>query len=84
MKKALIRVMFALVAVFALAAPAFASTANTYTMPDIGTAFSGSLAALWTNVLDVVTIVLPAGLAIMGIAIAIGLGKKFIKMFSRG
>jgi hypothetical protein len=56
----------------------------TYAMPEIGTHFGTALNALWTNVLDVVVIVLPAGLAIMGLAIAIGLGKKFIKMFSRG
>ncbi len=81
--KRVISVLFAVVALAALAIPAFAAEV-TYEMPDMDSAFGDSLSGLWTNVLGIVELVLPAGLAIMGVSIAIGLGKKFIRMFSRG
>jgi hypothetical protein len=83
MKKALSRVLFAVIAVVALALPAFADTAPTYAMPNIGTQFGTALQSLWANVIDIIALVLPAGLAIMGISIAVGLGRKFIRMFAK-
>jgi hypothetical protein len=80
MKKKVSALMFALVAVLALTVPAFAST-PTYNMPDVGASFSTALGGMWTNILEMVTIVLPAGLAILGISLVIGLGRKFIRMF---
>jgi hypothetical protein len=84
MKRSIISVMALVVLVATMAIPVLADTGTPgFAMPQIGTHFGNALQVLWSNIIDLIVIVLPAGLAIMGMSIAIGLGKKFIRMFAK-
>ena len=56
---------------------------GTGTTLDLGATFGTGMGTIVDNIMAMVAVVLPLGLGILGVYIAIGAGKKIVKMFSK-
>jgi len=82
MKKRIRILMLAVAVVIALAVPAFAADGGGAAI-DMGAIFGESVNTISDNIVAMVKVVLPVGLGIIGIYIALGAGKKVLKLFTR-